>query len=305
MVLFNQLNGERVLNRNSLPSADKTDVKVKEETSTTASTQILPSDALRDQIDNFDSFVVMLASAGDDAPWKEYWHTFEQHDGICFYRLSRDDYFNNVTISFKILISKTMNVVLYKNELQADRSELNWILRLSKLELWSQFHRMLEYYQTEPAIQANTNSVYQIECALETMNRILYNGDIDGVIAPIKQQLESTLDQLKHQVKKEAPDDDYETIETTPEFLSFDPVAFPPQWPDVKTEPIDDEILLSCTIEEPPPPKKHKKRKRNTSDSEDKTDAADEITKCEYCGKLFPTKALCRSHVYGSHVSSS
>lgn len=269
----------------------KFDVK-KEEDSSSSSDRIL----------NFDSFVVKLASFTEDEPWKEHWNIFEQHDGLCFYRLSRDESFSNVTMTFKILVNKDLNVMVYKNEIQGDRTELNWVLKGSKLELWSQFYRLLDYYQTDPGIQQNKNPIYRIERALETINSILCSGDINGIIEPFKRELESTLVQLNQDVKKEVDDADEEEMSVAiPEFLSFDNSNFDPHEAEMKAEPIDDQDdLVSSSLNESDlntSTKKNKKVKGHKSDS------ADEITKCEYCDKTFPSRALCNRHIYGSHVS--
>lgn len=278
------------MNRSSIA---KFDIKKEEDSSLTRSQS--------DSILNFDCFVVKLVSFTDDEPWKEHWNLFEQDDGLCFYRLSRDESFSNVTISFKILVNKDLNVMVYKNEIQGDRTELNWILKGSKLELWSQFYRLLEYYQTDPEIQQNKNPIHRIERALETMNSILCSGDINGIIEPFKRELESTLIQLNQDVKREVDDADEEEMSVAiPEFLSFDNSNFDPhESAEVKIEPIDDQDdLVSSSLNELNLNSSTKKKKKTK-----KSDSVDEITKCEYCDKTFSSRALCNRHIYGSHVS--
>lgn len=111
-----------------------------------------------DIIDNISSFMIGLKSQKQSS-WKPHWNIFEQQDGVCFYRLSRDKYFRNVTMSFKILVNNDMKMTMYKNEVEADHSELNWILKHSQLEHWSQFHRLMEYYQQEPRIKLRSDPV--------------------------------------------------------------------------------------------------------------------------------------------------
>lgn len=265
-------------------------------------------DPNQDRIETFDCFVVMLASLGDDAPWKEHWQIFEQHDGVCFYRLSRDQFFSNVTMSFKILVNKRMDVVIFKNEQQADYAELNWILKFCKLEWWSQFHKMLEYYQNEPLIESSASQVHYIERALEAVDKFLYFGGVDdSVVWPIKQQLESVLLQLNGKVKKEV-DEDQESV-AVPEFLSFEQIS---DGVEIKSEPIDDAMVSQPAVKKPDREAVKKKSDRETVTK--KTDrrkrgegraagSVDEIIKCEQCDKIFRLKALYRRHVKETHAS--
>lgn len=249
----------------------------------------------QDRIETFDCFVVMLASLGDDAPWKEHWQIFEQHDGVCFYRLSRDQYFSNVTMSFKILVNKRMDVVIFKNEQQADYAELNWILKFCKLEWWSQFHRLLEYYSTEPLIESSVSQVHYIERALEAIDKFLYFGGVDCGLNEVKQQLESVLLQLNGKVKKEV-DEDQESV-VVPEFLSFEQSS---AGVEIKSEPIDDTVVSQPAVKKPDKEaakKKTDRRKRGEG-------SVDEIIKCEQCDKIFRLKALYRRHVKETHASS-
>lgn len=246
-------------------------------------------DPNQDRIETFDCFVVMLASLGDDAPWKEHWQIFEQHDGVCFYRLSRDQYFSNVTMSFKILVNKRMDVVIFKNEQQADYAELNWILKFCKLEWWSQFHKMLEYYQNEPLIESSASQVHYIERALEAVDKFLYFGGDDSVVWPVKQQLESVLLQLNGKVKKEVHEDQ-ESV-AVPEFLSFEQIS---DGVEIKSEPIDDAVVSQPAV------KKTDRRKRGEGRA---AGSVDEVIKCEQCDKIFNLEALYRRHVKETHAS--
>lgn len=232
-----------------------------------------------------------LASSEDDEPWKEHWNIFEQHDGICFYRLSRDDYFNNVTVTFKILIGKQMQVVIYKNEVLADCSELDWILKLSHLDRWSQFQILLEYYKTDQDIRLKADPTRQLERALECLNEIYISEDNNKIVDPIKQQLSSALSQLRSKqkaiAKVEVDDEDSfmheqenlcisnESLPSIPEMMSGDELHLP-----VKKKT------------------KKPKRDRTKSDLED----LEEDVKCDHCEKVFPRKAINR-HIYVKHVS--
>lgn len=121
---------------------------------------------------------------------KKKWRTFEQPDGVCFYRLARDRNFKNVTMSFKILITRNMLVSIYKNENEADIRELNWLMENAKLESWSQFHSLVDYYGAEPDLQYTTQIPYHyIRNALDELHKIRDSPDIDSIVNPIKEQL--------------------------------------------------------------------------------------------------------------------
>lgn len=257
----------------------------------------MPNEIPRDHIDSFDSFLVRLASFSEDEPWKEHWNIFEQHDGICFYRLSRDDFFNNVTFSFKILVNKDMIVTIYKHETQADSKELSWILNGLKLLYWSQFYKLLEYYQTEPVVLSNTNPIYYINSAIESLNKIWNPGDISEIIEPIKQQLQSALIQLNAneisvKVEIEEPQSDslsplnYESINSDHDIQ-------------VKNEPFAETMI--CTPNELNLSKENKLDLKKVFKKKD-FQAEDEVVKCEDCQKILPKSAIAR-HYYNVHVS--
>lgn len=142
---------------------------------------------------------------------------FEQSDGICFYRLSRDEFFYNVSISFKIIVNQDMRVLVYRGETEADLKELDWIVENSKLEQWSQFHRILDYYQAEPQIMEKSNSFHLIKQALESLNKVSKSREVDELIDPIKARLVMALDRVDpvsdivYAAVKLEPDDKFDT----------------------------------------------------------------------------------------------
>lgn len=275
--------GEKALNIKPNPNINEADVAVKDK-----QTYLTPSEVKNERINRFEDFVLKLASFEDDASWKKHWNIFEQYDGICFYRLSRDDYFHNVTMTFKILIGKQMQVVIYKNEVLADRSELDWILKVSKLERWSQFHRLLEYYQTDQEIRLNNDPTHQLQRALECLNKIWDSEDNNKIVDPIKQQISSGLSQLSLEyeaiVKVEIDDDDFFMQELINPSISKESLPIVPE-------------LMSGEEVQLPVKQKTKKPRHNRISS----DLEDENVKCDHCEKIFPKKAI-RRHVYVKHV---
>lgn len=257
-----------------------------------------------ERIYNFDCFAVMLASFGDDAPWKEHWQIFEQHDGICFYRLSRDEYFSNVIMSFKILVNKDMRVVIFKNESEAASEELNWVLKVSRLENWGQFYRLLEYYSTEPPIQLQSNPIHQIERAIESLDKIWNSESISGLIAPIKEQLSMALLQLNpnHEVTVKVEIEDGPT-----DTLSLQNIDQNHQEDvQVKAEPPPAETVICTPSELPssPKPKQKKTYKKKAKLEKATHDTSDQaVVKCEHCDKILLKSALGR-HTYNVHSGS-
>lgn len=75
-------------------------------------------------------------------------------------------------MSFQILVNKDMQLILHDGKNEADVEELNWILKDAKLELWSQFYDILEYYESEPFIQPISNETYHIKQALESLEKV-------------------------------------------------------------------------------------------------------------------------------------
>lgn len=282
----------------------------------------MSSHSTSDRIHSFEYFVSGLAASGGYKQWKEHWSIFEKRDGICFYRLSRDEFFYNVTMSFKILVNKEMNVIIYKNEAEADRAELNWILKVSKLEHWDQFYRLLDYYKTEPQIKLNSNPIPHVERALVSLNKIPRTQGITDIIEPIKHQLSSVLHQFNpnHRVniKVEPLEDSEQEDPISFEFEMCELVLKDEMKPEETNEVAEpsldgnsmDDSMDTLEWERPrrkprrkktkarseaPPVKRPRKNKR-----EPKVEG--EIFKCEHCDKICESKLKLKSHFYNKHV---
>lgn len=245
---------------------------------------------------------------------KEHWSIFETRDGICFYRLSQDEFFSNVTISFKILINKEMQVVIFKNDSEADHSELSWVLQVSKLEFWDQLHRLLNHYKNEPQIKLQLNPIPYIERALESLNQIPKSKDIGHIIEPICHQITSVLHQFdpnrRVNIKVEPHEDSDKEDPISFEFEMCELVLKDEMKPETNEieDSMDGDMLeielpkkkprrkLSRTRSYDPSPKKRQRNKR-----EPKMEG--EIFKCEHCDKICESKLKLKSHFYNKHVS--
>lgn len=122
-----------------------------------------------ENIQNFSDFVKDLKNHKDSLT---AWNIFNQPDGICFYRMKADEHFNDVSISFKILINKELRVKVFSSDDEADDQELDWVLKNCRLESWSQFERMMIQYQKEPVIIEKAKDEFHIQQALEHLRKL-------------------------------------------------------------------------------------------------------------------------------------
>jgi hypothetical protein len=159
-----------------------------------------------DSINDFDSFVDCY-EANTPANIRENWNRF------------------------KVVVDQNMRVVVFSGDTEVEHRELDWILPNSKLEQWSQLHRILEYYKAKPAIMEKSNSFHFIKQALESLNKVTENRE---VIDPIKSLLEIALNRVD-----QASDIAFETVKLEPierEEISFEEPEF-----EGKVEVMDDE----------------------------------------------------------------
>lgn len=258
----------------------------------------------QDVIDNFDCFVIGLSAQEEHEPWKEHWSIFEQHDGICFYRLSRDEYFRNVTMAFKILVDKDMNVLIYKNEVEADSTELSWILKLSKLRLWSQFYRLMGYYQKEPEVIFQSSPVPHIKSALAKLNNIGESENIFGLIDMIKSQLSLVLKEMISDEEVVVKVEETESDCLIHSKQDFDRLELEEMETEADGDTFDKDDKTKTAVKEKSIGSKRKVAKRYSSKSNENDKVETEI-KCKHCERVFSSKLQRRNHFHRSHVSSS
>ena len=155
----------------------------------------LESETEENRIADFESFVKQLDLEFVKNLRKE-WNVYEKSNGICFYRLTHDEIFSNVQFSFKILVNRDMRVMLLLADTEADPEELDWILRDSKLESWTQLHRLLDHYRTELMTMENSSSIHLIKQALESLNKIT-KSEVEEFVDPIIKLLANALEQIE------------------------------------------------------------------------------------------------------------
>lgn len=275
-----------------------------------------------DLIKDFESFRAGVASSDEQETWREYWNIFEEADLICFYHLSRDVYSNSISISFKILVDSQMRVTIFRNEIQADSKELDWVTKDSTLKYWSQFSRLIDYYQTAPDILRTSKPGFHIERALAILEDISPWEDINGAVSSAKDQLTAALIQLDRNVtiKKEVEDVEEIKVEVSPfvtdvksescndsmdemevdVFVKEEPESETASSPETSStwkvsNPIEEKQTISKLLEKfakPPSRKKPKKIKEIIKGS----------FQCEHCERKFDTSRQLTSHFHNSHV---
>ena len=110
------------------------------------------------KINSFESFHALILNSKNQH-WETNWNVFIQSDFIAFYRLAITE--NDLKISFRVLIDNDLKVQIYKNNSRASNDECNWLLDDNKLESWSEFNDLLNYYADEPEISVQSSP---IEC---------------------------------------------------------------------------------------------------------------------------------------------
>lgn len=121
------------------------------------------------------------------------WNIYMKHDGICFYHLTSDENFNDVEMTFKILINKNMRVKLCKRDCESNTEELNWVLKDCHLQKWSQLIDIMVHYQPEPEIIPKTLPKKYLKKAYNILQEIQLN-EMQGHVDSLKAHLASLYD---------------------------------------------------------------------------------------------------------------
>lgn len=164
-----------------------------------------------DEIQSFDELLSSLENPlRSPESFENHWKMFLQLDGICFYRLSRDELFNEVFMSFKILVNKEMKVKVLNRYDETNDEELQWTLKDSKLELWSQLYTILDYYQAEPEIKKSSDPKKIIKQDLQLSRNISDIEDFDEI--PIEENIRTSFTETREEesidISEETPTND-------------------------------------------------------------------------------------------------
>lgn len=188
-----------------------------------------------DLIHTFEQFSKNVDEMSED--FIEHWNIYTQPDGVCFYRLTSDENFIDVNMSFKILVNNDMRVKIYSNGIEASDEELMWTLVDSRLLNWSQFERILLRYQNEPEILRKNQPTKYLQNALEALD-LVQREELQEKIDLIKIQIvwllefASALPDLEQPLQcdtiepvedEQALDESYDhVVETLEEFLEYE-----------------------------------------------------------------------------------
>lgn len=245
-----------------------------------------------DEIKSFCQLRDIIDKTNEYQIWKENWNIFVQTDGICFYRLSRDENFDDIKISFKIIVNKNLKVILRNEFGIAESIELEWILKYSKLEMWSQLHQLLDFYQSEPEIKLQTNQ------------STFTGADNVKLINPLMMEIETHLffqDQstgvdIKQEIIEptRAMSVDRELMADETKCSSLDQTANKSSEDELRSykENIPETLNFNKTTESNPV---------NTENTEESVGA--DNFKCTLCDKSFYSKKIFYSHKRNFHVS--
>lgn len=261
-----------------------------------------------DQINSFDEFCNGLNKEHREI-WAQNWNVFDEPDFVCFYRVSKNALnYRDIAISFRITVHSDMVVTVFDNENEASPDELNWILTASKLQLWTQFHNLIQYYSSEPDIVPKSNTYYLMMKALESLNTIKTTAKIDSMIDPIKTLLRNVVDQIDP-LSNDVLIKDEPEMEITEHSKVFEEQfilderygqLIPNSDTAIIVESLDDEI-----IEDDPKSLKIKPIKRQSKQytpRANKPTIECEPQECKICQKICQTPQKLKMHVYNCHV---
>lgn len=164
-----------MLKPNAVPDAEEmfsTIIPSPQEFAIEDSEQVLEIDKLseqnRNRIDGFASFCSELEQFTENI--SEHWKIFNHSRGVCFYRLSYNENFNELSISYNIMVNDLMRVKIVKNQIEASSDELKWLLEDCHLQDWTQLKKLLDYYQQEPEVIVKPHKF--IACAIKSLENI-------------------------------------------------------------------------------------------------------------------------------------
>lgn len=324
-LLCSQKSGRRILNKIPCPAwkSQEAGARIDSKSNVATSTN-------SDVIKGFEEFISVAAMSEDPLNWRRDCSVLLQPDGVCFYRLSSDMTSLNVSFSFRVIVSKEMRVAVFHRELEVE---------CTKLESWSQFRHLMDSCHSQPDVKVNTNPYHHIKRAQNCLLEINSSPEIDEVIEPIAQQLETAAGMFdpftgefsavaqvsvkeepayfnKYDVETPAARFDpfngefsgvgQVSIKEEPMSIADDEEIFKPA-AELKKEHSEYEIYqplpFSPTVREEV--KVKKPRKKYTRVKERKQTDPNQVFTCERCGLVFKDKAKLRDHCYNYHVSRS
>lgn len=124
----------------------------------------------------------------------ENWNIYKHPSAFCFYKLSKyDEYLNDFSISFKIIVTSNMNVKICRGETEANSKELLWVLPETTLHSWDQFEDILNFYHQEPEIISKSQFLKHLTTAFKCLGQVKTD-EVQDNIESLKVQLYSVLE---------------------------------------------------------------------------------------------------------------
>jgi hypothetical protein len=117
-----------------------------------------------------------------------------------------------------------MKLKLFRNDFEASIDELNWILKNSQLQLWSQFDAIIDNYKQEPEIMMKKQPLDALRKAFELLES-LDQPEVCERIENIKDEISSIYDFVKDLTEIEVEEDFYsaqiddEVVEALDDFI--------------------------------------------------------------------------------------
>lgn len=103
----------------------------------------------------------------------ENWNIYSHPNAICFYRLANvEENFNNLNITYKIIVSNDMRVKLFDGDAEASCKELTWAMTSPYLQNFEQFEEILDYYRQEPEILHKKTPMKNLHKAFDLLDHV-------------------------------------------------------------------------------------------------------------------------------------
>lgn len=155
-----------------------------------------------DLIESFEDICANISEIQETA--QTDWSSYVTNDGICFYHLGqKDEDFSDVTITFKICISRRMKIRVFQHDVEASYEELGY----STLTKWSQLTEILVKYQHEPPIEVTREATVHLAKAIGALN-LITNPELSEDLDIVKIHIEN----LCTQSEKLASDELYQDV---------------------------------------------------------------------------------------------
>lgn len=166
----------------------------------------------------FEEFVMLVEERQDVIC--EHWNIYSHPKAIVFYRLGTfDEITNDVSFSFKIIVTSNMKVKLCQGDSEASRKELGWAFEKETVMNFEQFEEFLNYYHHEPAIMIKNQPLKHLSSAFDHLEQVeikYLHSDLENCRAILYSLLQSA-QQIEGIGQELLKAEEIETFEETPQ----------------------------------------------------------------------------------------